>query len=248
MNCYPALLIGIFLIGSVSTFGTQRILNEFTFCNSNHGWVGEFADYPVGGENFFELGWGWENLPLEVSTPKMHLTKGLFLTGNNHSDDLFMFAKRELEGLRPNTFYDLTFSMLIECNVPSGISVGIGGSPGRSVYFKVGASSEEPKQITLNDYYLLNVDKGNQSCSGKNTLVIGDLESPASDPDDSRYFPKQMSHEIPLRAQSDSQGHLWIFLGTDSGFEGKSKFYIAKVDLQLEEVEKGIALGIKQKI
>ncbi len=237
MNYYRTLFLVIFLIGSISSFATQKILNEFTFSNSNHGWVGEFADYPVDGESFFELGWGWENLPIEISSTKANLTKGLFLTGNNHSDDLFMFAKRQVEDLQPNTCYDLTFSILIECNVPSGISVGIGGSPGKSVYFKVGASTEEPRKIALNDYYLLNVDKGNQSNSGKNALVIGDLESSAPDPYDSRYFPKQLSHETPLRAQSDSQGRLWIFLGTDSGFEGTSTFYIAQVNLQLNDAE-----------
>jgi hypothetical protein len=237
MSYCRTLFIVIFLIGSVSSFGTQRILNEFTFSNSDHGWVGEFADYPVGGESFFELSWGWENLPVEISVLGTNLAKGLFLTGNNHSDDLFMFAKRQIEGLRPNTFYDLTYSIVIECNVPSGISVGIGGSPGKNVYFKVGASIDEPQKIALNDYYLLNVDKGNQCNSGRNALVIGDLESPALDPYDSRYFPKQLSHKIPLRMQSDSQGCLWIFLGTDSGFEGISKFYVAQVSLQLDEVE-----------
>lgn len=237
MISYRALFIVFFLVGSIASFGTEKISEEFTFPNSTHGWVGEFADYPVDEEGFFELGWGWENLPVEICTSKAHLTKGLFLTGNNHSDDLFMFAKRQMDGLRPNTFYDLIFSILIESNVPSGIAVGIGGSPGRSVYFKVGASGEEPQKIAFNDYYLLNIDKGDQSNPGKNALVIGDLESPASDPFDSHYFFKQLSHEIPLRAQTDAQGRLWVFLGTDSGFEGTSKFYIAQVNLQLKEVE-----------
>jgi hypothetical protein len=237
MIYYRTLLTVIFLVGSISSIASPKILNTFTFSNSDHGWVGEFADYPVGEENFFELGWGWENLPVETTTSKTELTKGLFLTGNNHSDDLFMFAKRQVEGLRPNTFYDLTFSILIACNFPSGFSVGIGGSPGKSVYFKVGASCEEPKRIVWDNYYLLNVDKGNQASSGKNALVIGDLESPAPDPYDTRYFPKRLNQEMPLRAQSDSQGCLWIFLGTDSGFEGTSRFYVAQVDLQLDELE-----------
>ncbi len=241
------LFIVISLIRSISLFGAQEIVNEFTFSNSNHGWVGEFADYPVGGESFFELAWGWENLPVEISTSSTNLTKGFFLTGNNHSDDLFMFAKRQIEGLQPNAFYDLIFSVWIESNVSSGFSVGIGGSPGKSVFFKVGASCEEPKKVLLNDYYLLNVDKGNQASSGKNALVIGDLESPALDPYDSRYCPKQLGHRIPLRAQSDSQGRLWIFLGTDSGFEGTSKFYIAQVNLQLDKVERELQFPLEDK-
>jgi hypothetical protein len=231
------LIIFFFLLSFAPFIDGHEIQKEFTFSNSDHGWVGEFADYPVGGENFFELGWGWENLPIAIEFPGENLTKGLFLTGNNHSDDLFMFIKHQMDGLRPNTFYDLTYSILIECNTPSGISIGIGGSPGKNVYFKAGASDTEPKKIAVNDYYLLNIDKGNQSHSGKSALVIGDLESPAPDPYDLVYFPKQLSHEVPLRMQTDPQGRLWLFLGTDSGFEGMTKFYIAKVSLHLNEVE-----------
>jgi hypothetical protein len=51
------------------------------------------------------------------------------------------------------------------------------------------------------------------------------------------YFPKHLTHTDPLRVQTDGEGKLWVFLGTDSGFEGTTKFYIAKVDLQLDEVE-----------
>lgn len=206
---------------------------EFSFSDGEQGWSADFTDYPVGQEAFFELAWGWENLPFEIQGFTSYpLTKGLFLSGNNHSDDLFMFAKRQIDGFEPNTLYSLSFSVMIESNVPSGVSMGIGGSPGKSVFFKVGASTEEPKKIALNNYYHLSVDKGNQSNSGANAIVIGDLENPSNEPFDPHYFPKQLETEIPLLVQSDPEGRIWIFLGTDSGFEGITKFYIAKVGLQ----------------
>jgi hypothetical protein len=223
---FCAFLIAILTMGAIPGDGAQK---SFTFSDSDHGWTVDFADYPIGEEDLFELGWGWENLPLEF----IDLTKGLFLTGNNHSDDLFMYAKRQIGGLQPNTFYDLHYSVLIESNASSEHSVGIGGSPGSSVYFKAGASTQEPRKVAVNGYFLLNVDKGNQSEAGENALVIGDLGNSSPDP----YFPKRLAHSDPLRVQSDDQGRLWIFLGTDSGFEGTTKFYIVKVDLQCEEVE-----------
>ena len=83
--------------------------------------LGDFADYPVGEESFYELSWGWDNLPAEVTVDGKEasktLSKGLFLSGNNHSDDLFMFVKRKITGLDPNTAYSVQFSVLIESNV-----------------------------------------------------------------------------------------------------------------------------------
>ena len=36
---------------------------EFDFNANNNGFVGDFTDYPVGNEEFYELSWGWANLP-----------------------------------------------------------------------------------------------------------------------------------------------------------------------------------------
>lgn len=216
------LLILICLILPIYAFGI-----EFTFNKGIAGWEGEFADYPVDEDHFYELSWGWENLPFPVDS----LTKGLFLNGNNHSDDLFMFVKRRIDGLEPDTLYDLDFKVVIECDTPMN-ATGIGGAPGESLYFKVGASVEEPLKIALNDFYSLNVDKGNQSIGGECAQVIGDLANPAVDAANPQYQPKELSSTESLVVKSDSNGSFWIFLGTDSGFEGLTRFYIAKIVLQ----------------
>ena len=79
------------------------------------------------------MGKSTQELPIENGV----LTKGIFLSGNNHSDDLFMFIKRPIDKLMPNTDYNLSFHVTIESNVSQG-EFGIGGSPGESVFFKVG--------------------------------------------------------------------------------------------------------------
>lgn len=197
---------------------------DFSFSKNTQGWVGDFADYPVGEETFYELEWGWENLP----TPYASFTKGLFLSGNNHSDDLFMFVRHRIEGLQPNTLYALTFSTQIESNVPPS-QLGVGGSPGESVYVKVGAARAKPEKINQANFYLLNVDKGDQSQGGENALVIGNLANPAVDPAHPTYQPKELSNGSPLLIKSDQNGRLWVFLGTDSAYEGTSKFYISEI-------------------
>jgi hypothetical protein len=209
---------------------------EFTFPTGSGYWKGDFTDYPVNEEKFYELAWGWENLPTPVASKSGPLLKkGLFLSGNNHSDDLFMFVKRKIEGLKPNTLYGLDFSLLIESAAAAG-SVGIGGSPGESVYIKVGGSTEEPRKVAIDGFYHLSVDKGDQAQSGQNALVIGNLANERVDPNAPTYHPKELRSETLLPVKSDEKGELWVFLGTDSGFEGSTKFYIAQISLQLEEL------------
>ena len=197
----------------------------FVFSGTFAGWKGDFTDYPVGAEQFYELAWGWENLPLAVDGT---LDKGLYLSGNNHSDDLFMFVKYAIQGLDPETTYIIHFaSVIIESDATAG-RIGIGGAPGESVFFKVGASTQEPQKVDVGGFYLLNVDKGNQSQGGTNAVVIGNLANPSEG-----YQVKEFCADNALAITTDAHGKLWIFLGTDSGFEGLTKFYIARVDLEV---------------
>ncbi len=205
---------------------------DFTFSSDTAGWEGDFSDYPVGGESFYELAWGWENLPTKLTEPES-LEKGLFLSGNNHSDDLFMFVRRKMENLKPDTEYLLNLSVLIESNIPTD-TFGVGGSEGESVYLKIGASTEKPEKIAVHGFYQLSVDKGDQSEGGKNSLVVGTLAHEEVDPHHRLYLPKLYAPKNLFVVKSNSQGEIWIFLGTDSGYESRTKFYIAQVTLQIE--------------
>jgi hypothetical protein len=199
---------------------------NFNFSKGHDGWIADFADYPVGEEVFFELNWGWSNLPHPVHETQ----KGMFLSGNNHSDDLLMFIKRQVEGLEPNTEYDLMFNVTIESNVPVG-QMGVGGSPGESVFFKVGASAQEPIKQIQGNYYRINIDIGSQSNGGNDGIVIGDLANPAVDLEDQSYMPKELHSPRSFKAKTDGNGRLWLLVGTDSGFEATSHYYIASISV-----------------
>lgn len=216
---------------STSNLEAKSIHFQFDFSKENQNWQGDFADYPVGEEAFFDLAWGWNTLP----KPLNNLSKGMFLSGNNHSDDLFMFIRRKIGGLKPNTYYDITFQVVIEDDIFPG-QMGIGGSPGESVFFKVGASTKKPQKKNDNGFYLLNVDKGNQAIGGKNAVVVGDLANPLVDPNNPQFEPKQFNNQNnPLRIKSDNKGNLWLFLGTDSGFEGPTLYYIASISVEAKK-------------
>ena len=132
------------------------------------------AEYDPG---FFTLGHEWSDLPSGLEG------RAIYISGNNHSDDLFMFFQQQLMGLRPNTAYQMQFEIELASNTPEGL-MGIGGSPGESVYIKAGAAGHEPELITDEIGWLrLNIDKGNQESEGENMINLGTLANPNLDPE-----------------------------------------------------------------
>lgn len=210
---------------------------NFTFNDSTEGWVGDFADYPVGEEEFYELQFAWTYLQKPIPLANKTLIKGLFLSGNNHSDDLFMFVKRQIKGLKPNTLYALTYRVSLEDDILP-CQLGVGGAPGENVYLKVGASQIEPEKVDVDGFYLLNVDKGFQEKSGKNAITIGDLSNIfASSTIIPEFWPIGYTNVSPLQIMSDNKGHIWLFVGTDSGFESTTSYYIAQIQVKAQVVK-----------
>ncbi|MEM7735073.1 MAG: hypothetical protein AAF267_04720 [Deinococcota bacterium] len=205
----------------------------YNFSSDAEGWLTDFADYPVGEEDFYELASGHAMLP-----PPLDETDGaLRLSGSNRSDDLFMFAKKKLDGLSPNTTYKITFDMDIASDAASG-SVGIGGGPGEAVNIKIGASSVEPVKVIATEdfgydaYYVMNIDKGNQFESGEDMIRIGDFENGI---DEFVYaLINRNNTQTPFEAQTNDAGELWLVVGTDSGFEGITTIYYTKIAVSLE--------------
>ncbi len=200
---------------------------EWNFEKDAEGWTGNFADYPSGEEEFYELFFGWETLPAPLDTNQ----GALMLTGSNRSDDLFMYATRRVTGLVPATVYNVSFTVEFASNVPDNMA-GIGGSPGESVYVKVGATTEEPGRV-IDDmgWFRMNIDKGNQSQGGANMIVVGDF---SNDTENEEYTLKQvMNDNQGFSVLSNDAGEIWITVGTDSGFEGATTIYYNYIRVEM---------------
>ena len=197
----------------------------FNFMNNTEGWEGDFADYPneTNVEDFYELEFSHATLPSPLNSSEVALRQ----SGNNHSDDLFMFVKKKLTGLEPNTKHNIDIEIEIATNVASG-SLGVGGSPGESVYIKAGVSTNEPMKVLDNsdNYYRINIDKGNQSQDGTNMKLIGDF---ANDTDLNVYKLKILKTTSSVSVVSNSNGEVWIIVGTDSGFEATTTIYYNRI-------------------
>jgi len=230
LNIILYFTIALFTIvgcGNSNNDSVERKELNYQFISDKEGWLGDFADYPLGAEDFYELSHEYAMLPDPLDD-----TKGsLMLSGNNHSDDLFMFIKKNISGLSPNTNYSITFHIEFASNVADGM-VGIGGSPGEGVTIKAGATQIEPiKELDINNKYRMNIDKGNQVNSGKDMIVIGDF---SNDTAHNIYTLKSVTNNIPFTVQTDKNGELWFTVGTDSGFEGITSIYYSKINVVLK--------------
>jgi hypothetical protein len=119
----------VYLIFAVVLFGCEPSGQEdgfyvfsevFNFNEGTQGWEGDFADYPVDDSIFYELNYSHANLPANLG-----FGKALLLSGNNHSDDLFMFLKKKITGLAPNADYNASFEVKFATNSAKN-SVGAG--------------------------------------------------------------------------------------------------------------------------
>lgn len=226
-------LLSLLLLASVALFTSceedenEGALFEFKydFATSQNGWTGDFADYPVGEEDFYELDFSHDTLPAPLDKTK----KALRIDGNNHSDDLFLFTKKKLTGLAPNTEYTIAFEFELASNFPAN-AAGVGGGPGSSTYIKAGANALEPKKESTEDFYELNLEKGYQSQGGKDAIVLGTLG--ITDNDFVYKLIERDNDGQVFKAKTDGEGNIWVFLGVDSGFEGVHQFYITKANIQ----------------
>jgi hypothetical protein len=224
------LLGGVVLSSCLKNDNDNLGQNRFTFefNTGTHGWSGDFADYPVTDSVFYELQFAHTSLPAPLNSSQ----KALKISGNNHSDDLFMFIKRKVSGLLPNTTYDIAFGLEVASNVPTN-AVGVGGAPAESVVFKVGATTIEPKKVAQNGDYLMNIDKANQQQSGVDMKVIGNVG--VSDTTTVYALIKRTNNSVSIQATTDNQGALWVIIGTESGFEATTTLYFKRIELLFQK-------------
>ena len=220
-----AALLAAVLLGQTALAAQPE--RRFDFERDDGGFVPIFADYPAGEgvDAFYELEHAWTALPAGDG-------KGLYLSGNNHSGDLFMGYYKEISGLTVGQLYEFQAAFRLATNVDGG-RIGVGGSPGSSVFVKGGIAAEKPQRSAAEqNTYRLNVHKGNQGVGSCDMLLLGNLEKEAAQ-HPGAYEWKQFSFTMQARASAD--GCVYLILGTDSGFEATSTYYLDDVTLSWSE-------------
>jgi hypothetical protein len=199
------------------------LVSDSAFETGADGWVAEFAEYATNTDStIFALSAGRSRLPTGLDTSKYAYR----VQGHNRSDDMFMYLKKKVTGFNPNQVYNVSFEVTLGTNYPEN-SVGIGGSPGSSVYLKGGASSVQPARKLVNKFYEFNLDKGQQSQDGADAINLGNVSNGA---ETATYkLVQKTSGNKTLSVKANEAGEIWLFVGSDSGFEGLTTLYYDRI-------------------
>lgn len=198
-----------------------------SFENGFDGWSVDLAEYNTSMDSStIEFKYAVAKMPSDSTK------KGLRVQSHNRSDDMFMYAKKKISGLDSKKTYEVFFDIELGTYFHAN-SIGIGGSPGSSVFVKAGASSKEPTKYLEGDFYKFNLDKGNQLEGGKELVTIGDASNGLSEPGFKVVNRNNTSKLVTVKP--NEKGEIWLCVGTDSGFEGLTVLYYDKISVSVRE-------------
>ncbi len=197
---------------------------NFDFAESDQGWNHGFAEYPSapGDSALFELKYAYTDQPAGSLLTK----RSLMLSGKNINRDLFMYIKKKITGLRPETDYTITFNVELASDFNTDLLANTG-----SVYLKAGATPFEPKTVDDSGYFIMNIDKGNEATSGQHMISLGDIIAPANSIGYAVLTRNNTMANSRYVARSNPAGELWLIVGTDSSYGGTTAVFYNRIDV-----------------
>ncbi|HEY0008480.1 MAG TPA: hypothetical protein VGB55_07145, partial [Tepidisphaeraceae bacterium] len=222
-------------------FGTTRIDDgagldaieirlSYNFDRGPLGWQAGFADYT--GAQLEDPVAKHDTLPTNIGG------RGWQVGATNRSDDLVSYLTRGIgrrEGLVADAAYVLAFDVAFASDARNNAG-GIGGAEGESVVLKLGASPQTP--TTSGELNRLNIDIGDQFTSGPAASTSGNIANGRDanvypDSDNRPYVKVRREHTHTYPVQSSADGTLNLFVGTESGYEGRTVLLYRRVDVTL---------------
>jgi hypothetical protein len=212
----------------------QAVTLNFSFATDFAGWEVGYTDFTQGQEDAIDFRFGYERLPAPLDDKR-----GIYLSGENAPDDLFMYIYRLLDGLAASKSYRVDTKITFATDAPPDC-VGIGGAPGESVVIKAGATDAVPTRVLQADNYVgSSIDKAQQTNDGTEMKIIGTFAQtePGGECSGAQYALKTLDSDGdgPV-VTSDAQGRLWLVIGTESGFEGTTRIYYLEGTMTLTPV------------
>ncbi len=199
----------------------QIFTHDFNFSHGFDGWTAEFTDYPVGETEKADTIYRW-NVELVPGPGSLQSQNSLLLSCENVNGDVFMFLKKKVENLRPNTNYALVFD----------ISMATNATPGQALVLKAGGSGLEPKKVIEDNFYTLNIDKGDNLDPGETLFNFGDIGGGSASPAEFNQVSKSNAYSYaPMVVSTNSRGELWLVVGTDSMYEGTNNVYYSRISV-----------------
>lgn len=188
----------------------------FDFSDGLQNWKAGFAGHSITSRQDESFDVSHSRLPALFNE-----SKALEIKGKNQGDTLFMFIKRQIHGLDPNTQYQLD----CEVRLISELLTDTDNNQDIEVFFKYGSSVLEP-QVAENEErgkFELSLDAMGSQESGGVLKYVQKINPPVS-----RQTPGEQiinSFNVPIRARTDAEGKLWVLMGTELLSQVEMAFY-----------------------
>lgn len=218
--------------------GSGAITASYDFNRGRRGWRSGFADWRRADRDEHEFIAEPRTLPAELNLGNR---QGYLLSGDNRTDDLFMYVTTSIQAGLGGTHqqaYFAVFDIEFASNAVTG-GFGVGGSAGDSVYLKAGASSVAPStSLDQDGLYRLNLDMGQQAQGGSDLSVVSTIANgltadQVSDPDNPPYRSVRRVYVHPSAVEPGFDGKIHLTVGIDSGFEATTAVYIQSIRVRL---------------
>ena len=210
--------------------GDNMVRQTLTFDMNLVGqeWLVGGADFPEAQAGAVGIVGDLRPLPAPLSTAR----NALYLKGTNVGGELFMFQKKYFTGLPPSTSY----SASMEAEFATAYHGGCTAGPGPVTFIKMGAAGPEPLVNPDQQGVLrFSLNKGTGG-SGGDFVSGGDIRNPNSGCPANGTFNSRVTllRNQQVVLNTDLDGGIWLFVGTQSSFVGEHEIYLIALRLTIE--------------
>jgi hypothetical protein len=201
----------------------RTMISEFE--KGSEGWLGDYALYNLADTTKIAFLMERDSLPAVIDSTRWSLR----MEGNNVGDSIFLFLKKKIGGLNPDRTYNVSFDIDVATNYPDQPN----GS-GKTIKLKAGASAKEPVKVISDKFYNnVSIKKGLWDRDGAEMSILGDFANTSA----------RAVYELVRRTSDDKNitvkpapdGTIWICVGEDTRYKGKTVFYYDKIKVTLTE-------------
>ncbi len=181
----------------------------YDFDDGTEGWNGGYADYPADGEDVLGLNFESSELPEPLDVDE----GALMISGTGGGENLFLYTKKKITDLEPNTTYQVSFKVKLAATIDTA---GIDTNNDAALYIKAGVALSEPVTEPDNAGYnrFTGIDKGQVGQNGADAIVLAGITDETNW--DDLTLETVSNNENPLQITTDANGEAWAFVGTET--------------------------------
>jgi hypothetical protein len=219
------LLLGLYACSSEKRNDVDpiRTMNS-EFETGTEGWIGDYALYNQSDSSNVAFVMEKDSLPSAIDSLKFSLR----MEGINPGDSIFLFMKKKVPGLNPEKTYKVSFDITIGTNYPN-----LPDAVGKHINLKAGASPNEPVKILANKYYTVSIKKGLWNVDGAEMAILGDVVNATGRA--VYQLANRNSSSKDITVKPDADGTIWLCVGEDINYTGKTVLYYDSINITLTE-------------